>query len=126
MEKKYVSTIILEHDIEDEDKNSIFNDLTKRLLPKGQLPITVDSITIQEAPAHLQPTYYKKLIELSQQYQQALQQQQQPQQYYEEPQQPREEYYEEPQNTPQPQEKKSPKQKEEPLEQEEEQEQEEE
>ena len=77
MEKKYISTIILEHEIEDEKKNSIFMDLTKRLTPEGKVPITVDSITIQEAPAQMQPDYYKKLLALAQSYQQEQQVEQQ-------------------------------------------------
>jgi len=85
LDKKYISTIVLEHEIDEEKKNSIFMDLTKRLTPEGKVPITVDSITIQEAPPSMQPDYYKKLLALAEEYQQQAAEQ------YEEPQQQQEE-----------------------------------
>lgn len=92
MDKKYISTIVLEHEIDDEKKNTIFMDLTKRLTPEGKVAITVDSITIQEAPASMQPDYYKRLLALAQEYQQQQQQEYvEPQQTEVEQQEPQEE-----------------------------------
>jgi len=82
LDKKFITTIVLEHEIDDEKKNTIFIDLGKRLTPEGKVPITIDSITIQEAPASMQPDYYKRLLALAQEYQQQAAEQQ-----YEEPQQ---------------------------------------
>ncbi len=86
MDKKYITTIVLEHEIDDEKKNTICADITKRLLPEGKLPIVIDSITVQEAPANMQPAHYRLMLQLAEQYK--AQQEaayQQPQEQYEEP-----------------------------------------
>ena len=118
MEKKYVTTIVLEHTIEEDEKSSIMGDLSKRLIPKGTVQITVDSITVQEAPANMQPDHMKFLLNLEQQYKQQQDQYTQEDQYVDEPEplaEPEPEPLAEPEPQPQPQ-PKQPKQIEEEVE----------